>query len=147
MNIKRSDLVDLLAEIRPSLPDQRAAKYIAMYPIWKPGLEITQADIDARKNRYQWDDKLNKCIQPHTTQEGWEPGIKTAALWTVIDVTHSGTIDDPIPAVAGMEYEYGKYYIEGSTIYICQRTGEAEGGKITLNYLPSELVGQYFAEV
>ena len=68
----------------------------------------------------------------------------TPALCTVIDVEHTGTIDDPIPAVAGMEYEYGKYYIDGKTIYICQRTGEAAGGKIILYYLPSQLVGQYF---
>ena len=66
------------------------------------------------------------------------------ALWTAIDVTHAGTIDDPIPAVAGMEYVYGKYYIEGETIYICKRTGEAEGGTIVLQFLPSQLVGQYF---
>ena len=65
-------------------------------------------------------------------------------LWTVIDVTHAGTIDDPIPAVAGMEYVYGKYYIEGETVYICKRIGEAEGGTIVLQFLPSQLVGQYF---
>lgn len=147
MNIKREDLVELLVEARPNLPDQQALKFIGMYPIWKPGIEITQSMIDAGKNRYQHMDKLHKCIQPHTTQLGWEPGIETASLWVVIDVVHAGTLDDPIPAAAGMEYEYGKYYIEADTIYICQRTGEAEGGKITLNYLPSELVGQYFAEV
>ena len=56
-------------------------------------------------------------------------------------------IDDPIPAVAGMEYVYGKYYIEGETVYICKRTGEAEGGTIVLQFLPSQLVGQYFEVV
>ena len=60
-------------------------------------------------------------------------------LWTVIDVTHAGTIDDPISAVAGMEYVYGKYYIEGETVYICKRTDEAEGGIIVLQFLPSTL--------
>ena len=76
----------------------------------------------------------------------WTPDI-TPNLWTVIDVTHAGTIDDPIPAVAGMEYVYGKYYIEGKTIYLCKRTGEAEGGTIVLQFLPSQLVGQYFEAV
>ena len=64
-----------------------------------------------------------------------------------VKITHAGTIDDPIPAVAGMEYVYGKYYIEGETIYICKRTGEAEGGTIVLQFLPSALVGQYFEVV
>ena len=58
-----------------------------------------------------------------------------------------GTIDDPIPAAAGMEYIYGKYYIEGETVYICKRIGEAEGGTIVLQFLPSALVGQYFEVV
>ena len=45
-----------------------------------------------------------------------------------------------------MEYEYGKYYLdsEDGKTYKCERTGEAAGGKIVLQYLPHELLGQYF---
>ena len=32
----------------------------------------------------------------------------------------------------------------GEAVYICKRTGEAEGGTIVLQFLPSQLVGQYF---
>ena len=142
----KAELVNLLVEVRPQLNDQLALKYSAMYPVWVPGIEITQDDIDSRRDRYQYGDRLYKVVQAHTTQSDWTPDI-TPALWTVIDVEHAGTIDDPITAVAGMEYEYGKYYIEGETIYICQRTGESAGGKITLYYLPSQLVGQYFEVV
>ena len=142
----KAELVNLLVEVRPQLNDQLALKYSAMYPVWVPGIEITQDDIDSRRDRYQYGDRLYKVVQAHTTQADWTPDV-TPALWTVIDVEHAGTIEDPIPAVAGMEYEYGKYYIEGETIYICQRTGEAAGGKITLYYLPSQLVGQYFEVV
>ena len=61
----------------------------------------------------------------------------------------TGTQDDPITAARGMEYTYGLYYRdpEDNLNYLCERTGEAEGGKITLQYLPHELVGQYFTEV
>ena len=142
----KAELVNLLVEVRPQLNDQLALKYSAMYPVWVPGIEITQDDIDSRRDRYQYGDRLYKVVQAHTTQADWTPDV-TPALWTVIDVEHAGTIEDPIPAVAGMEYEYGKYYIEGETIYICQRTGEAAGGRITLYYLPSQLVGQYFEVV
>ena len=65
----------------------------------------------------------------------------------VINVTHAGTLEDPIPASAGMEYEYGKYYIEGETIYRCNRQGGKDGDKYTLDYLPSQLVGHYFEVV
>ena len=33
-----------------------------------------------------------------------------------------------------------------SDLYLCERTGEAAGGVIVLQYLPHELVGQYFSE-
>ena len=51
------------------------------------------------------------------------------------------------PALRGIEYEYGKYYIdpEDGKTYIFKR-GE-ETGSIVLYYLPHELIGQYFEEV
>ena len=67
----------------------------------------------------------------------------------VIAAGQAGTVEDPIPAARGMEYEYGKYYRdpEDGKTYLCQRTGEAEEGKVVLQYLPHELTGQYFTEV
>ena len=48
-----------------------------------------------------------------------------------------------------MEYTYGLYYKdpEDTKLYKCERIGEAAGGKIVLQYLPHELLGQYFTEV
>lgn len=91
---------------------------------------------------------LFKCITPHTAQKDWFPPT-TPALWTYIDLTHAGTLDDPIPSQRSMEYVYGKYYLdpEDEKIYLCKRTGEPEGGTITLHYLPHELIGHYFEEV
>lgn len=127
-------------KIVSTFTDENALKVIDLYPEWTVGIAV------AKDSRYQYNGKLYKCVQAHTTQADWTPDI-TPALWTVIDVAHAGTIDDPIPAVAGMEYVYGKYYIEGETVYICKRIGEAEGGTIVLHYLPSQLVGQYFEVV
>ena len=71
------------------------------------------------------------------------------AIVVTQEVDHAGTQDDPIPAARGMEYEYGKYYLDGEDgkTYLCERTGEQAGGKITLQYLPHELVGNYFKAV
>ena len=57
--------------------------------------------------------------------------------------------EDPIPAAKGMEYTYGLYYTdpEDGKLYRCERTGEQPGGKVTLQFLPHELVGLYFTEV
>lgn len=137
------------AELRPvievaavSLPDGEAAAAVELFPKWEYPHDYAAGDRTADGG------KLYKCQQAHTSQESWKPST-TPALWVVVDVTHAGTQDDPIPAARGMEYEYGKYYLdsEDGKTYKCERTGEAAGGKIVLQYLPHELVGQYFTEV
>ena len=134
------------AELRPmieaaatSLPDSDAAKAVELFPTWAYPISYVVG------NRVSDGGKLYKCRQAHTSQEGWKPAA-TPALWGVVDITHAGTQADPIPAARGMEYEYGKYYLdsEDGKTYKCERTGEAAGGKIVLQYLPHELVGNYF---
>ena len=97
---------------------------------------------------YSGTDRLYKVVSDHTTQSDWTPDI-VPALYTVIDVAHAGTQDDPISAERGMEYVYGLYYTdsEDGKLYLCQRTGEAAGGTVVLQYLPHELVGHYFVAV
>lgn len=139
------------AELRPvieaaatSLPDDEAAAAVELFPKWEYPHDYVVGD---RVNDISTN-KLYKCVQAHTSQALWEPAA-TPALWVVIDVAHAGTQDDPIPASRGMEYEYGKYYLdsEDGKTYLCERIGEAAGGKIVLQYLPHELLGQYFTEV
>ena len=125
-----------------SLPDGEAAKAVELFPAWAYPVGYVVG------NRVSDGGKLYKCRQAHTSQEGWNPAA-TPALWVIVDATHAGTQDDPIPASRGMEYEYGKYYLdsEDGKTYKCERIGEAAGGKIVLQYLPHELVGNYFTAV
>lgn len=44
-------------------------------------------------------------------------------------------------------YETDKVISYEGKLYLCQRTGEAAGGTVVLQYLPHELVGHYFVEV
>lgn len=138
--MKWNELVKFTRKARFTADDQTAVAAKELYPLWTVGLTVDVGD------RYQYEGKLYKAIQPHTTQADWTPDA-TPSMWTVIDIEHAGTIDDPIPASRGMEYEYGLYYIEDEVIYLCEREGEAVGGKVTLQYMPSELVGQYFSIV
>ena len=135
--MKHADLVAFLKAARLTADDNTALTGIELYPVWAVGIAV------AKDSRYQYNGKLYKCIQAHTTQADWTPDI-TPALWTVIEATHAGTIDDPIPAVAGMEYTKGLYYIEDGVIYLMNRQGMSDGETIILQYLPSQLVGQYF---
>ena len=138
--MKHADLVAFLKAARLTVDDNTALTGIELYPVWAVGLAVEVGQ------RYQYGDRLYKVVQAHTTQADWTPDI-TPNLWTIIDVTHTGTIDDPIPAVAGMEYTKGLYYTENGVIYLMNREGMAEGETITLQYLPSQLVGQYFEVV
>lgn len=139
-------------KIVSTFTDENALKVIELYPTFESVVGTYQKK--GARVRYDVNDKtfLFKLTCEDQTEDGtlilesWNP-VEAKSIWTVIDVTHAGTIDDPIPAVAGMEYVYGKYYIEGKAVYICKRTGEAEGGTIVLQFLPSQLVGQYFEVV
>ena len=141
----------IIEQASESLPDSDAAKAVEMFPRWadhigetvKPGDRRSDMDESGVLHVY----RVNKG-QGHTTQENWPPH-STPAMWTIINVEHAGTQADPIPAARGMEYEYGKYYLdsEDGKVYLCERTGEQAGGKITLQYLPHELVGNYFKAV
>lgn len=139
------DLVAFIKAARETADDQTALKAKELYKEWVVGMTITQEMIDKGQNRLRYGDKLYKVIQPHTTQADWTPDI-TASLYTVIDEEHKGTLEDPIPAVRGMEYTKGLYYIEDGKIYQMTRCDEADGTQ-TLQYLPSQLVGQYFEVV
>ena len=137
MAINRQDLINLLIEVRPTLSDDKAVHYTEMYPHWKSGIAVKVGE------RYQHEGKLYKVGQEHTTAAEWIPG-NVPALFTVIDVMHAGTLTDPIPASANMEYVKGKYYTQDGTIYLMNRAGMNDGESVTLAYLPSELIGIYF---
>lgn len=140
----------MIEQASASLSDGEAAKSPELFPRWadhigetvKPGDRRSDMDESGVLHVY----RVNKG-QGHTTQENWPPH-STPAMWTIINVDHVGTQDDPIPAARGMEYEYGLYYKdpEDTKLYKCERIGEAAGGKIVLQYLPHELLGQYFTE-
>ena len=147
----RADILHQAQAIRDSmdaaaivLTDDQAAKAPRLYPTWVAGLAVKAGD----RLYYPATDRLYKVVSAHTTQSDWTPDA-VPALYTVIDVAHAGTQDDPIPAERGMEYVYGLYYLdrEDGKLYLCQRTGEAEGGTVVLQYMPHELIGHYFVEV
>lgn len=126
-----------------TLSDGEAAKMPSLSKMWVVGEQVEPGD----RRYYEPTGLLYKVRegQGHTTQADWPPD-QTPALWAVVDVDHAGTLDDPIPAARGMDYIYGKYYSdpEDGNIYLCKRTGEPDGGVINLQYLPHELIGQYF---
>ena len=147
----RTDILQQAQAIRDSmdaaaiaLTDEQAVKSPRLYPTWEAGLSVKAGN----RLYYPATDRLYKVVTDHTTQSDWTPDA-VPSLYTVIEVAHAGTQDDPIPAERGMEYVYGLYYSdsEDGKLYLCQRTGEAAGGTVVLQYMPHELVWHYFVEV
>lgn len=126
--------------------DQQALAMPSLYPQWALNTayggqgepQIVGRSLEGRTQLY-------RCQSPHTSQAGWEPE-NVPALWVAIHLGDEGGAADPIPAVRGMEYVYGLYYLdpEDQKVYLCKRTGEADGGTVVLQYLPHELIGHYF---
>ena len=141
----------MIEQAAKSFTDAEAAKSPELVARWadhigevvEPGDRMSDTDNDGVLRVY----RVNNG-HGHTTQADWPPH-STPAMWTIIDIEHAGTQDDPIPAARGMEYTYGLYYKdpEDTKLYKCERTGEQSGGKIILQYLPHELVGNYFTAV
>lgn len=131
-----------------SLPDTLALQAAALYD----DFEDVVGQTVKQGFKFRYGGKVWKTIQPKTIiQSIYPPGVGAESLYAAINDTNAGTISDPIPAQANMEYEYGKYYSENGVIYLCKRGGLTDeqaqamyGQKITLQFTPSQLIGQYF---
>lgn len=123
-----------------SLDDAQALTVKAIYPQWSEviGQTVKQGF------KFLYNDILYKVIQPDglTIQEQYIPGEGTESLYAVIDETHAGTQEDPIPYNGNMALENGKYYSQDGVIYLCNRDTE-----IPVYQALKDLVGIYVETV
>lgn len=121
-----------------SLDDTDALAVKAIYPTWEQLLEIGSVEADAGY-KFTYNGDLYKCINPDPTfQADWIPGVGTESLYTRIDETHAGTIEDPIPYEGNMELIEGLYYSQDGKVYICTRSTGTP-----VHHALSALVGLY----
>ena len=59
------------------LPDEDALEAVELFPFW-----AVDTAFEADK-RIRYGEKLYRCVQAHTSQDGWEPD-KTPALWAEV---------------------------------------------------------------
>lgn len=74
--------------------------------------------------------------------ENQYPSIDTAALYEVIELQATGTIDDPIEYVSPMEIFKDKYYTYNGVKYLCTRDSQT-----ALSHGLDELIGIYVTKV
>lgn len=104
-------LREMLHKASASLPDEDALEAVELFPLWATAKEYSV------NQRIRYGDKLYRCVQAHTSQEGWEPPA-VPSLWTEVakpgeipvwrqptgaqdaymtgDMVHYPTADDPV---------------------------------------------------
>lgn len=132
-----------------SIPDRYALDMPDLFPAWE---DLLAAGNPLSKGTILRDgEQLYRVNQENVTPQVHQPpsSVGMTAVYVPINRKNAGTLADPIPAVRGMEYTYGLYYLdpEDQKIYLCKRDNEPEGGTVTLQYLPHEQTPHYFEAV
>ena len=121
-----------------SLEDAVAITAVELFPYWK---QLVAVGKTVEKGfRFQHDMQLYRTEQPsYTFVETYVPGSAgTESLFSRVDETHAGTLDDPIPYERNMEIYEGLYYVQNDVVYRCIRNSGAP-----LYHDLSALVGIY----
>lgn len=121
-----------------SLEDAEALTAVELFPYWK--VLVEKGEKVAKGFRFQHEGKLYRTEQPeYTFVEHYVPGSTgTESLFSKVDESHAGTIDDPIPYEKNMEIFKGLYYSQYEVLYLCIR----DSGQPLYHDL-SVLVGHY----
>lgn len=80
--MKKSEAVELRKKIElasSTMTDANALTAVELFPMWKTA---TEYDVGVR---VQYEGKLFKCVQSHTSQSDWTPDA-TPALWVEVSV-------------------------------------------------------------
>lgn len=77
--MNKNELVAAMKAMRGTATDEAALQGIALYPHWKEGITV------AKDARYQYNGKLYRVVQAHTTQADWQPDV-TPALWVIVSL-------------------------------------------------------------
>lgn len=128
----------VMEQAAQSLEDAVALTAVELFPQWK---ELVEKGEEVEKGfRFQHENKLYRTEQPtYTFVKQYVPGADgTESLFSKVDETHAGTIEDPIPYEVNMEIYNGLYYKQNDVLYLCIR----DSGQ-PLQHDLSALVGNY----
>jgi hypothetical protein len=101
------------------LTDEQALTVKGAYWQWE---DLVKAGETVKKGfRFRYGDSLWRTEQPeYTFVAHYVPGtVGTESLFSVVDETHKGTLEDPIPYNGNMRIHAGLYYIQNGVKYLC----------------------------
>ena len=119
------------------LTSAQAATVTYLFKPWAATDENGNAVHYNVSDRRRYNEFVYECRQEHDSQELYNPEL-APALWTKLNVDHTGSMEDPIPYSSGMIIEKDKYYSENEIIYLCTRDSE-----YPLYHNLKDLIGQY----
>ena len=111
----------VMEQAAQSLEDAVALTAVELFPQWdnlvKDGTKVKNGF------RFQYGGKLWRTEQPeYIFVAHYVPGEQgTESLFSVVNETHKGTLEDPIPYNGNMEIHAGLYYIQNGVKYLCTR--------------------------
>lgn len=126
MNIDRIELakqfragVMTFASGATTITDKQALSMASLFPVWPDGVNADGQYIENQVIQYEG--QLYRIAQPTVTpQEHQKPGGEgMLSVYRPIELSHAGTLEDPIPWVYGMDCYSGKYYSYNSKVYKC----------------------------
>lgn len=101
-----------------TVDDNTALRMMEFYPKFDDiaGQTVTQG------YKFTYGGYLWSVVQPSLTiQAHYPPGDGTESLYTKVNETHAGTLDDPIPYDGNMALTSTLYYYQDYVIYLCTR--------------------------
>lgn len=96
-----------------NLKNTEVNQIVDMYPKWG---DLIGQTLEAGF-KLQYNGKLYRVIQTHTTQSDWKPD-EAKSLYNLMS-NHNGTKEDPIPYEHWLVLDKDLYYIENNTLYLC----------------------------
>jgi hypothetical protein len=128
----------IIEQAAQSLDNKTALEAVELFPSFD-ALVKKQFVTSNKGFRFRHNGKLYETIQDITAFVAhYIPGEGTESMFALVDVEHSGTINDPIPYSGNMVLVAGKYYSQDGVIYLCNR----DTGIPVYNAL-ADLVGIY----
>lgn len=93
-----------------SLNDEDALEAIQLFPKWETD---TSYEVDTK---VQYENILYKCLQAHTSQEGWAPNV-AASLWAKVLIPDENVIPEWEQPDSTNAYQIGDKVMFNGKIY------------------------------
>lgn len=102
-----------------NIPDETALEMPSLFKTWEEAL--ASGEMLAQNSIINDGGTLYRVVTAVTPQEHQPPHSEgMLAVYRPIDQTHTGTQDDPVPWVYGMDCTEGTYYSYGGAVYLCK---------------------------